>query len=523
MIKFYSGVDITTEYKNTYRNIRAHLNKFPNFVLNDSNIYLRFNGKLQFNLNVPFLYAYANYIEETKLIDGANKYFYYIITKWEIVNNCLIIEYILDYFHTYYNSWDILRSCLRFSGKPDENRPHALPLEYELKNQSFGVILPNDLAKRTLPGLTDYVLVAEGYFYTLTDKGDNDISQFCGIVELGENKAHLPPFRATFSLSALRKAISSIVEYQNAKLPLPYRVTKFYLFPAVLLADDLVEAYQDGTYFPLYETDVPSNNIGLMINSIQDANIFKTKISYGYSIYKDGTNYYPLAYGTAIHQLRIPNDGIEHEIKVNMTLNRYVGFSLLMYGINEVIDITEDFKIDVNFDTVSADVIAQRDANTEYRLMSGIIKASTSAIGMLKGSYTESSGGYMESTSFDMRSAAKGVENTLIGMQNVVYAVTPKFNTYTENSYPAGDLINTYYGLMAYVGEVENLIEVNNKKEKYGYIVDYDISSKSNFYTYLNDGRNFVKFSEFEIEGSLPSQFKEAIQSIFLRGTFFNY
>lgn len=526
MITFYRYAFLNNEYKDvcTKPFVDAYLNELTKYQV-DYDIYLNFYGTIKFSTDVPFAYDYANYMTYDVEINRENKRFYYFITSWDISNGVIIIRYELDYWTTFYGEWNIFRRAfLSYSPTHSSGRQYKIPIEYEMKEIVSATIAPNSLNTRTEN--FGACLVLTGYFYTLASGGEvNKIQPFCGF-------ANLNAITGNNSIVGLRNQavqfLADIIENQSKAEPLYYKITNAYLFPSQLISDEFKSYVENGDNITLHTEGSGEATINYQIynkTQIIPLVIFNTEVTYGMYVMNGEQKLYGVTYGTGKHMYKIPNDGITHSITCQLIIDTNLGFSLTLHGINEVVDITDDFSVSLNFDAVDGSVLAQREANKQYAIMNGVIKAGFGAFGAYKNSYSEMPTslpeGAFENT-FDLSRPARAGMAITSGINEIVYQIKDKFNAFNENTYTYSDAYNTYTGICVYLAEVSNEIEVNTAIDAIGYEVNYFMNTWNNVFTLfpINVDICYIKFSYIDIYGSIPSNAISIIKSILTNGTY---
>lgn len=363
-------VGYTLSYFERYLQTRPKITFDIDMTYYENTGILNFDLELIQNISIyTYNYMKIQYLDEEENIKLIRFCF---ISDIEIKNDVVYLSYEEDIYNSYI---DNIIGCLpSFMSRKRVNAlgwsPTCnLPVDYDGNNI---------LNFNTLETLTDeYYIIAQLQPYTTESAGDPAIrfSTYVKIAKALENDN----YDFIFSLAQIEKAIQELQYYKQIKsllldgisLPIPiyYDISDIYVIPKNL--------------FNSYHL-IPSTSLGKLLNTNSEAlykffefdNVITRTSMYATTLEND---FKRIKVGTITQSFDIINNGTDIILELESRASRY-NFSIYLNLSNSLIDISDSFRINVPFDYLNGDILAQQRIQREMATINGVVKIGTGIV-----------------------------------------------------------------------------------------------------------------------------------------------
>lgn len=556
-LNLYKNIPLNDSYQDVYGNYAAfRANHTPDLVatIYNCDFYLKNEGDI--TLELPGFFEVPNYMTAPFDTEDEKQWArFFFITNFEVYNDTVRIHYKLDVWMTY---------MIRESGfNPDVyiRHGHRCLASVVVGDRGEFITPPHygsqvDIESVNLyPEATGnrFIVMYTGYMYTgVKDKSD-DVSTatpFFGYVTEAKYPSKgaetdgvtyvvdeaLEDIHAQIFTSYVDacNAATKVFQYASAaKFKIDVvtgngntcycQITRCFIFPAACFYPLATGAtpdnfdfigYFDSTYFDaisiLDYTGDPDSGYTISFLSFQKGITSGKSIRYAYSKAINLNSFETVTtvrqkIGTLQHQIDIPYAVWNTDNEIGLySLYTLTGFTILLYTFGQIIDITDDFEYTLNYTPESALTAVQRKnlAKQDTVNMTGALIGSGVSVGVAAATGN-----------------AAGIATGLTsGITTIAGYALNRQQEYSEihNSPSYTDIGTQYYGICLLYAPIKNANDIQREYESYGLAVDYveDEITLDDTISY-----NVVAYSDVQILGNIPSQYKDTIRQILLNGT----
>ena len=258
-------------------------------------------------------------------------------------------------------------------------------------------------------------------------------------------------------------------------------------------------------------------------------------------------NFKIISFGTRSSQYEINMNGTSLKYSLKASATDW-DFKLILSFQQKTIDITNDFVLKVPFESITGDVLAQRQIAKNTAIYNGITNIVGGVAKIGKSAASIASGGVTETTKIrhsittgkvtSRKTTLNGVRSdngsgiiggaidVADGIVAIVNANTPRYTSNRGTFVQSEGLYNASYGLCYQEVVPDNEAFVNNMIALCGYIV-YEIITRSDeiiFGQMFEDGANVLKFESVVLDGGyFPLDIREKLEAILENGFIIYY
>lgn len=518
-----------------------YLDTLEKFETEQEVMYMQNSGSFYFELanenNWESIYAF-NYMK----CENNNFTRFCFIDNIEIMNGMATVYYSTDIWHTYGKEIKLRESYLSQALLSDYRtigniKIKELPLEYSSNEGIEYAPVAN------ITDDTTYYLIAQAQKYSLVSGGNNTASRRCFTVCAKLSTATSGVYKNKLSLFEAIQCASDMQRYQNKQFgDYFYEFDNFTIFPTEYMTDEITSVEIGVTEYEVEfnAEDVPSNTM-IKLNLV--SSITSGIKHYNGKEYIINNDYKTIGLGTFETEYGIINNGTDYKIKFDMYASK-IDFKIIINYFGKMIDVTSAFVIDVPFNSINGETVAQRKIAREVAVINGSVKLATGAIQIGENIATFGASGNTQTinsryrygknnritssrkekqtTSFgggDVSGIVGGVGKIVNGITDVVMANRKQYQT-TYGSFVLGNKeLNCKYGLIIKKIVPDNENEVNKIINNVGYRV-YEIVDENIMFplaTPLNE-KNVLKFDFVNAYGNAPQNIIEEYKAILLNG-----
>ena len=509
-INVYSGVPFDNKYENVLFVDSDNLAEFLSHYEIGSNVTSnRFeiidDTQAIVDLTNDFECMNANYCKvHRKIMPETNEdtyeydAYYFVTRARQIATNVIRLYLELDVFQTQFNKYDyqnsteeipeIKKSNVVVSTDFDTVPEKMLVDVMQNYNDSYSVT-----PLWTTQGNTKKVVPV----FKFTDTS----GEYCAI---GQNSCHIYDNTSDAYPYDINTLLSSIYAkqqfYNSGGQPRDINITSLYLIPEELMQNFDVSNLSTNYY--RYNTPDGHTNINFYIT--QSLVSVETRFKYNYKMI-DVPQGYKTTIGTFTHQIELNYNKKQYTFGVRIIASNT--FQILMQCNNEIVDVTQDFE----YTMLESDY-----AKFMNEHQSGLaIKGITNALNLISGVAGLATGN---------PASALTLSNTItnIGSQYAEYAdlQNKPLKIQVESNF-SWNLYNIN-GFGLFTWKASNYDEIIKNTKYFGYRMYY-LTDKT--FEYIDRpiqnvryNFNYYKFSNVNIVGKIPLNFKEQIENMFLRG-----
>lgn len=507
-------------------------------------VYATNTGTINFDLVAPYEYDDFYSFNYLKIEDYNGKFIRYcFIDDIRVLNGVASVMYSEDIWHSYAGKMHIRNSYLTRSRKLeyDDNEItfYGLPMQYDGNNAP--------IIKSLLPMNTQHkvYIVCQLQPYTLASGDDlskrNTFTTIIGEKDSTGNRYQVKAYSITEALTTLRElqtlsASKSMIgifgtevtpcyfEFSNVTLmPIEYLTNVPTLFaPDIGTAGNLYGFYNLASHYSSNFVNLWSGIINTTPQGIVDFRV--------------------ISVGTYTNQIEITNNGTSIESELSMYVTDF-DFKLLLKIQNKVIDITNEFVVDIPFNSVTGDITAQREIarqakvfNGAMSITNGVINIGESTADMITGvsagkvSQLTKSGKIANNFVAKTRRAniieneisggvsgiVGGISQVANGIFDIVQANKPQYTTSKGTFVSSNGSLNAYYGLCVIEIDADNIDNVFDVIDNTGYMT-YQFVNDEVLTTAFTD-YNVISFDFINIYGEFTQNICEQLKFILLSG-----
>lgn len=548
IVTIYKNCKLNHKYKDIFYNkvyLEEYLGTLTNrIVINDGEVFSRNNDSLYIDgINISDFKQY-NYLK----IEDSIGTFYAFINNIEWINDVYFIHYEEDILSNYFENVHIRNSLLTgnkslklYKGQAQKDIKYfKLPIDTE--SNDFPIVTGYNIEDNNDD--PEIVLLVKIQFYKLGTAGEFKNRQpSCGLLGFKFNNVDNNSFKAFNSLTDnLTFVIENFINGANTiyrtvdNENIYYEIDKIYALPKDFINLNKLSTYKiniiNGTNWDLYINYFDNSG-----NTTEE----KLKISeYEKTIDYDYANF---SVGIYTNQLTIANNGTDINIKVNVLIKGY-GIQIIMYVNNRVIDLTEDFILDIPFTQLNASALQLQRLQLDLQENSlknkidnsnqEIIKNKANLIiGATSGVLGAGIGAYAENPF----ATINGVGNALSEIANRGAAIeenkndvkysAERINLINKAMYCSTQLIknnfsyiNGIYGLVLCKLNIDNETQIEQGIKLSGYSVRELVNDViQNLDTeHLTDHYEVFKFDEVNLYGVIAQDYLRVIERVLLNG-----
>lgn len=565
----YNGV----EYANS---LEAYLSTLPKKVFNTGvgTIYGTNSGKIPFELAQGeglTMYDY-NYM---KIADETNNFVRYcFILSLQVADGSAIAEYEEDVWASYSATMHVRKSLLTRSRAlkyGNKTIPfYKLGMEYEGNDEIKGV--PVETSDFSEQNIGKCMIVAQIQIYKLV-QGASGASEKSDVITRTvwvyseENRQGTTINKYYFEVNqALTKYLTTLVANQSSKKfiftndykqeyniytsgDLYFEISNFTLIPQSFGIEMYLNNNNSAKYMGYVDQLVfdPNDNIkfadltrcSILLSQSGTVQQFDTFANgYGiqltdFEIKNDFTN---LGIGTFSSMHEIISNGSDINGSIMGFCDDY-NFNVILSFQNQLINITQDFLIDVPIAVQSADVTQQNKTARELEKMnaglqvghggvqlfqSGIQFATSgamTALGAMTGQVGTITNG-VSGIGSSIGSLYSGISNLAKGIKNLQILNSPLFRTNKGTFTRSVGIGNSYYGLILYKIQPDNTSEVQANIDNGGYVVNEVVDDLLQDMAVANDkpAYNVMQFDYINNYGAFPEDIRQRLVDILTNG-----
>lgn len=583
IITLYKSCRLNQSYCEVLDTIAPHTHNGQNYVnaleayLHDLNkyiitpkepVYITNTGRFSFEYDLGQygnIYEY-NYMKVEDTINNITRYFF--INSITIDNGVAVALYTEDIWANYSKSMHLRKSLLTRSRAlkyGNKTIPfYKLGMEYEGNDEIKGV--PVETSDFSEQNIGKCMIVAQIQIYKLvqgaggaTEK--SDVITRTVWVYSEENIQGTTTNKYYFEVNqALTKYLTTLVANQSSKkfvftneykqeyniytsADLYFEISNFTLIPQSFGIKMYLNDNNSAKYMGYVDQLVFDPNDKIKFADLTRCSIFLTSIdtfANGYGIqltdFEIENDFKNLAIGTfsSIHE--IVSNGSDINGSIIGFCDDY-NFNVILSFQNQLINITQDFLIDVPITVQSADVTQQNKTarelekmNTGFQighggiqlLQSGIQFATSgamTALGTMTGQVGTISSG-VSGMGSSLNPLYSGISNIAKGIKNLQILNRPLYRTNKGTFTRSVGIGNSYYGLILYKIQPDNTTEVQANIDNAGYVVNevvddvlYDMAQDQNKPSY-----NVVQFDYVNNYGAFPENIRQQLVEILSNG-----
>lgn len=519
-------------------------------------VYYENNGELNFDLelvNGQDIYQY-NYMKMQYYDEEGSLLLlrYCFIKDIKVNNEIVILTYTEDIFSSYskeirqiQESYLSKSRIVTYSNKSIS--PYKLPFKYD------GNKVPKVSSLFNLTATSQYYLIAEIQLYDLTQEGEQT-NRRIEYVRLRDtnNYSHVGMWESNiddFLLKVVENMSSGKVKksykyldpdtQQYVEVVLKnysYEIGDVYLFPCILVNSDL-NTYKE-KYSSLWDIDykfMTSNNVEFgdltLITGVKNFSLKKTITI--------ANNFKNMYVGTLDALTEMVNNGLSCDVEIYFGKNDY-NIGLYMGFQNQLIDITESYKVDLPVEPLTSQALSQlkiarelKNKNLDYErrttITNGLMDLWKRGNNVFKGFMVGGGYGALAAGIQESPGTTGTILNSSFKLQNI--ADTRKAvnaDAYSSDNGVFGNstnIFNQHNGL--FIVEMDSVNDNYVKKaiNNFGYETFEFISNLSeidfnnvSFYTTNNINYNSIKFETINVIGNFTSDIAQQLNEIFISG-----
>lgn len=556
-VTLYANCIVNNRYNEVFHNsvFDDYLGTLEQTDFDVDDVYTTFNGRfaiqniLTNNKNI-YTYNYMKIETDSNQFEQGGFTRYCFIDNIDVRNGYVYVDYSEDIWHSYSKGINIRNSYLTRSRQ----------LQYG--NRTIPVYrLPLPYGGNNLPSIevvnqpSSFLVVARIQAYKLTN-GDtsNRRAYFCVI----GNHRITPPTTADEPILTF----NDISEVESVLTTLENTSSKEAFFDKSITGTDEKTTYYEiddihviPSYFIPTIENIPSRMGSILIdgentttirydcyylnqffeNSNNTINKFKT-------VYSGVINhdFHNVSFGALSKQIALDNNGS------NLTYNIVVGGSLHEFQVlisiqNKLVDFTDDFAVELPFNAVTGDVVAQRKIARNTALISGAFNtiqgvsqiasgfsyefipaklSPSTAVGPRMPGFDYNK--YMDTLATEIfnfptaKDIQKGGSKIVGGLLDIYGAITPKYRSATSVNTSTKGILNCVNFPVLVKMTADNTEEVEDAIDNIGYSVDEIFNTEAINSTF--DDWNVVQFDFINLYGDFPQNIANALKAILRNG-----
>lgn len=560
IITLYKNCILTNSYSEVF-----HHSVLEDYLYSLDKISYEIDGIYQvnsgvFNIDFDNSENYSVYEYNYMKVQDNNFIRYCFIDSIEIGNEIARIYYSEDIWASYSSvmtirdSW-LSRSRILEYGTNNSISLYNLPLEYDGNNPLFET-------KLEVPSQEGYSLILQVQVYDSQSYGASS-ERYCFSGVIYKKNTDLTHRKRVFnSIEEVRNICESIIKYQaknifytaeGRELNWYFQVDNITIIPNYLLNESLLFS----TYFTQeIETDTSSSTtyIKEILRNNQQASefsIFRLKENYLDNVveeiakrYTIANNFNNFSIGTYTGQYNLINNGKSKLVYLKTSWTNY-NFDIYLCYDNNMIKITNDFVLNVPFESLLGEEQAQRKLTRELSNVNGIATIASGGIDIFSSNlskfatnqYSSVTGltktGRLSNSRINrikrnvinerqaissLQESSKGVNSIISGVSSLIETNQANYSS-TKGTFTTSDaFLNAKYGICLRKITPSNTQEVQNMIENTGYITYYFANNEvlgnyGNNYSY-----NVIKFDFVKLFGLFPQDINEQLKEILLNG-----
>lgn len=514
-INVYSGVPFNSKYQNVLFVSRETLATYlAQFEIGQTITANRFEivdeTQAIIDLTNDFECMNANYCKvHRKIIPETNEdiyeydSYYFVTRARQIATNVIRLYLELDVFQTYFNKYDyqakmpVIPEIKKSRCVVSTDFPNLVERTSILDATHFNNY---ELVKPLFPQTNVQYKTVRAILHFTTTTGE--------FTAVSKNDFGLYPAKTPIpNLGSLITSIYSAQEFFVLGNLQKITVLDFYLVPNEFLAGGDFSTFSTG-YYKYKNALGQDSNMEFFVSTaitsgvsteIPIVEVSNTK-TYTPEIYKC------TSVGTFTKRIDLPYNSKSYHIRINCCFNNK--FQIFMYANNQMLEITDEFTYNI-LKSDYAQFLQQNKATQAIKQISDVI----TLVGLAASAFT--------GNKFSVPSALSKVENVagevgaMIDLKNQPLKVNGNSNCATN--------IQAYNGIGIFENTPENAQEIVNTEKYFGYKMNC-LEDKKFEYENLTENStirhnfNFYQFTNVEIVGKLPENFKSRIEQMFLDG-----
>lgn len=546
----YNGV----EYANS---LEAYLSTLPKKVFNTGvgTIYGTNSGKIPFELAQGeglTMYDY-NYM---KIADETNNFVRYcFILSLQVADGSAIAEYEEDVWASYSATMHVRKSLLTRSRALKYGNftiPfYKLGMEYEGNDEPIISSINTSFANNSNDSKVN--IIAQLQLYKLGTQGEKTtvITRTIMLVE--------SIYQSYFTIGAdLMKRLTNIIASQTSEqvllfddycqannLPATtlddkkwyYEISNIVMIPYKFGIENLItphpSVYIMGTFFlsigsgapPFIDLTRVIIDTGNIASSLSQTTVFSIE-----------NNFKNIGIGTYSNIYEVLSNGTNIEGKIYIATDDY-NFNVFISLQNQIHNITNNYVVEVPLSVQSADVTQQQKTarqleimNASLGLVGGLLNIGQGINNIVTGSaraaFGASTGQASQIATANQEiqggvgQTYQGVTQTAKGIANLVVLNKPLYRTSKGTFSKSIGFVNAYYGLMLFIVNSDNDIEVQANIDNGGYVVNEVVDDLLQDMAVANDkpAYNVMQFDYINNYGAFPEDIRQRLVDILTNG-----
>lgn len=529
-LTLYKNCIINADYNEVFRDttlLEEYLSSLINWTTEIKPINYDINGTIKLNIisfsptEIMNLFTF-NYMKVISNDTNPNLKLYLIITNVYTTDRIINIEYVLDVWHTYNTDWDIryglMSNCLHYE-KYSEIEECDYPLDY-MTASNLQLVNHNNPAVGERRHI--YVLLQT---YDLSN-GDNikDRISIGGFLLDGHEE-----YVSVDDINETLNALNNQTIYQNFEFPDVYHpddstkgvysyfdIVKIYVIPASYCDTTITKSNEYWIHEFIGATESPNHRRRFAIRHCTFFNNNKPEMVYSVHLQP---NKYIRSYGTFNSQIPYKYNGNIQTINIECICNSY-DFKLYMNSCDGYIDITEDFRYDLNYNIKSKELLTNQEIERKMQTTKGIVgivnnvaNIASSVMGLNLGYHTMQGSGTsqiawargQQQIANSGSNIVGSVGNIVIEAQNIKYTNMEKYkNSYVCNNEKTVTTTSVYALCTMEIIYPINDIEVMNTINIIGFSVNAiinHIKTVQEFNPIPEIRYDIIKYSNVSIRG----------------------
>lgn len=570
-ITLYENCIVNNRYNEVFheRFFDDYLETLSHVELDIFDTYTTFNGRfviqhiLENNKSI-YKYNYMKVETDNDQFEGTGFTRYCFVDNIEIHNGYVTLDYSEDIWHSYSKGINIRNSYLTRTRKlqyGDRQIPvYRLPLPYGGNNLPVAVKRPFTGTKSgysIVARLQTYELSSDGtprkreaVFCVIGSKSNDIIVTDITITQVFDDINTLEETLTLFETLSADKNFKSDYTSSTEQADKYFEIDDIYVIPSQFIPN-ITQSHTPIGSIVKERASASGNFIYEYYHCYKLVDFYNvtssTLVDYA-EVYTDTItwqgvdNFKNISVGILSNQVALDNNGSDINFKI-LTGGSTYEFSILMLIQNKVVDVTNEFRIEIPFNSITGDVTAQRKIAHYMQIMSGVINTTKSFSQLIAGHgyeytpasyastgavvpyddyntwwyYPGQSGGATETYTYPApKEYASALGKIAGGIVDIYKAVRPKYLTATSVKASSKAILNCVNFPLMFQMAADNNEEVEGTIDNIGYSVDEIFGTEA--INTLFDDWNVVQFDFINLYGDFPQNIANTLKSILRSG-----
>ena len=564
-ITLYENCIVNDRYNEVFHEqfFEDYLSTLSSVELDIDDTYTTFNGRLVIqhileNNKSIYKYNYMKVETDNDQFEGAGFTRYCFVDNIEIHNGYVSLDYSEDIWHSYSKGINIRNSYLTRSRQLQYgNRTipvYRLPLPFGGNNLPVAVKRPftgTQSGYSIVARLQTYELSSggpptkrEAVFCVIGSKSNDIVISDITITQVFSDINNLEETLTLFETLSADKNFKTDYVSSTSQADKYFEIDDIYVIPSQFIPNITVSHTPIGSivkerasasgdyiyeYYHCYKlVDFYSTTSSTLVDY---AEVYSDTITW-----EGVDNFKNISVGILSNQVSLDNNGSDINFKI-LTGGSTYEFSILMLIQNKVVDVTNEFRVEIPFNSITGDVTAQRKIAHYMQIMSGTINTTKGIAQLIAGhgyeytapsfpteaivpygDYSPQYGGlatetYTYPAPKEYSSAFGKIAG---GIVDIYKAIRPKYLTATSVKANSKAILNCVNFPLMFQMNADNTEEVEGTIDNIGYSVD-EIFNTEAINTLFVD-YNVVQFDFINLYGDFPQNIANALKSILRNG-----